>query len=239
VIWHCRFRSLSGLGRLRSLRKLEVAGYPDASLALLCALGGASVDGPPAGSDLPGAAEQPDYSSAAQAGRASGLGPSIQAGRGRVVGPLDALPNLEEVNLFGVHPADRSVAVLWRIPTLRRARLAEPGARSSLSIELTDRCDQRDRAGSGPASTPGVSSNHGLHRSLPPSASAAGQTAGQVVGMQIVIPPGQSLAAATPTYRCLAPRPSGYEMRWRPCWPPAAQAGTPTSPGATTRPTSP
>ena len=53
--------------------------------------------------------------------------------------PLSALPALEEVNLFGVLPADRSVKTLWRIPSLRRARLADYPARRHLSVELPDR----------------------------------------------------------------------------------------------------
>lgn len=181
VIWHCRFRSLSGLGRLRGLRKLEVASYPDVSLAPLCALGRlehlSMVH-------LPAVASLEPLSSLTALRRLTLAALPIWDPASKPVevasfAPLGALPNLEEVNLFGVHPADRSVAVLWRIPTLRRARLAEPGTRRSLSMELTDRCDQGDRgdrAGSGPASTRGVSSNPGVHRSLPPTASAAGQT---------------------------------------------------------------
>jgi hypothetical protein len=140
-IWHCRFRSLSGLGRLRNLRKLEVAGYPDASLDPLRGLGRlehlSMVH-------LPAVTSLEPLSSLGALRRLTlaalpAWNPASRPVEVESLTPLSALPALEEVNLFGVRPADRSVKVLWRIPSLRRARLAEYPERRHLSVELPDR----------------------------------------------------------------------------------------------------
>lgn len=140
-IWHCRFRSLRGLDRLRNLRKLEVAGYPDASLDPLRGLGRLehlSMVHLPAVTSLEPLSCLVALRRLTLAALPAWNPASMPVQVDSLI-PLSALPALEEVNLFGVQPADRSVKVLWRIPSLRRARLAQYPERRHLSVELPDR----------------------------------------------------------------------------------------------------
>jgi hypothetical protein len=140
-IWFCAFRSLSGLGRLQNLRKLEVAGYPESSLDPLRALNRlehlSMVH-------LPGVKSLAPLASLAALRRLTlaalpARDPAAVTMEIPSLAPLHSLPALEEINLFGVRPADRSVKWLWRMPSLRRVRLADYPPRRSLSVELADR----------------------------------------------------------------------------------------------------
>lgn len=140
-IWHCRFRSLSGVGRLTNLRKLEVAGYPDASLDPLRGL--ARLEHLSM-LHLPAVTSLAPLSSLAALRRLTlaalpAWNPASRPVEVESLAPLSSLPALEEVNLFGLNPADRSVKVLWRIPSMRRVRLADYRTRRRLSVDLADR----------------------------------------------------------------------------------------------------
>jgi len=126
-IWHCGFRSLSGLGQLTNLRKLEVCGYPDASLEPLRALNRLqhlSMMHLPAVTSLAPlsclVALRRLTLAALPAHDLASTPVEVES-----LAPLSSLPALEEVNLFGVRPADQSLQVLWGIPTLRRVRLVD------------------------------------------------------------------------------------------------------------------
>lgn len=105
-IWHCGFRSLSGLSRLRNLRKLEVAGYPDASLDPLRPLNRlehlSMVH-------LPGVTNLTPLNCLAALRRLTlaalpAHDPASAPVDVESLAPLGSLPALEEVNLFGVRP---------------------------------------------------------------------------------------------------------------------------------------
>ena len=126
-IWHCSFRSLAPVAGLTGLTRLEVATYPDASLAPLAGL-----------VDL-------EELSIVHLPNVSNLGPLQGLTRlrrldlmtnpswdssGKVttvdsLRPLTALPVLEEVNLFGVVPADRRIDDLLECLALRRAKVSK------------------------------------------------------------------------------------------------------------------
>jgi len=138
---HCRYSSLAGINRLRNLQKLEIVGYPDSSLAplqgLFC-LEHLSIVHLPAVASL---AELSGLTSLRRLTLATlpAWNPDRKPIEVESLDPLGELPALEEVNLFGVKAADRSVKVLWRIPSLRRARLSEYPAGKNLVVELPDR----------------------------------------------------------------------------------------------------
>jgi hypothetical protein len=140
-IWHCGFRCLSGVGLLRNLRKLEVAGYPDPTLEPLRALGRL---------EHLSMVHLPEVTSLEPLSCLSGLrwltlaalpewNPASKPVELESLIPLSSLPALEEVNLLGVELRDRSVRPLWRIPSLRRARLAHYPASRRLTVEPPDR----------------------------------------------------------------------------------------------------
>ncbi len=138
---HCRYCSLTGINRLRNLQKLEIVGYPDASLSPLQGLfrlEHLSIV------HLPGVTSLAPLTGLTSLRRLTlATLPAWDPDRKPVevdsLEPLGTLPALEEVNLFGVRPADGSVKVLWRIPSLRRARLSEYPAGKNLVVELPDR----------------------------------------------------------------------------------------------------
>ena len=140
-ILHCGYDSLAGINRLRNLQKLEIVGYPDPSLAPLQGLfrlEHLSIV------HLPGVTSLEPLSGLTSLRRLTlATLPAWDPDRKPVevdsLEPLGALLALEEVNLFGVRSVDRSVKVLWRIPSLRRARLSEYPAGKNLVVELPDR----------------------------------------------------------------------------------------------------
>jgi hypothetical protein len=140
-ILHCRYRSLWGINRLRNLQKLEIVGYPDPSLSPLQGLfrlEHLSIVHLPAVTSL-----EPLTGLTSLRRLTLATLPAWNPDRKPVevdsLDPLRTLPALEEVNLFGFRPADRSLKVLWRIPSLRRARLSVYPAGKNLVVELPDR----------------------------------------------------------------------------------------------------
>lgn len=138
---HCRYGSLTGISRLRNLQKLEIVGYPDAALTPLQGLfrlEHLSIVHMPAVTSL---APLSGLTSLRRLTLATlpAWDPDRKPIEVESLEPLKSLPALEEVNLFGVKPCDGSVKVLWRIPSLRRARLSEYPAGKNLVVELPDR----------------------------------------------------------------------------------------------------
>ena len=137
---HCRYASLAGINRLRNLQKLEIVGYPDPSLAPLQGLfrlEHVSIVHLPAVTSLAPLCGLTSLRRLTLAALPA-WNPDRRPVEVDSLEPLAELPALEEVNLFGVRPADQSVKVLWRIPSLRRARLSEYPAGKNLVIELPD-----------------------------------------------------------------------------------------------------
>lgn len=117
-IYQRRFRFVAGGCRLENLRKLEIVGYPDASL------------------DPLGDLIRLEHLSILHLPAWRRGSKPIRFGS---LSPLSALPVLEEVNLFGLELTDRFVTTLAAsIPTLRRARLADYRTRRHLSLDRTD-----------------------------------------------------------------------------------------------------
>lgn len=140
-ILHCHYCSLAGINRLRNLQKLEIVGYPDPSLLPLQGLfrlEHLSIVHLPAVTSL---APLSGLTSLRRLTLSAlpAWNPDRKPIQVDSLEPLGDLPALEEVNLFGVKSADRSVKVLWRIPSLRRARLSEYPAGKNLVVELPDR----------------------------------------------------------------------------------------------------
>ena len=140
-ILHCGYGSLTGINRLRNLKKLEIVGYPDTSLSPLQGLfrlEHLSVVHLPAVTSL-----EPLCCLTSLRRLTLATLPAWNPDRKPLevdsLDPLAKLPALEEVNLFGVKPADRSLRVLWSIPSLRRARVSEYPAGKNLVVELPDR----------------------------------------------------------------------------------------------------
>jgi hypothetical protein len=126
-IWHCRYRTLAPLASLVNLRTLEIASYPDATLDPLCGLTQLEelriVHLPQVGDLSPLAALRrlrclelatlPSWDASGKVTEVCSLA------------PLTALPVLEEINLFGVRPADRRVDDLLHCQALRRAAISK------------------------------------------------------------------------------------------------------------------
>jgi len=125
--WDCRYRSLSGLARLRNLQVLEIFGFPDVNLNVLGEL-----------RDLRylRILHLPKVNDLAPLGglsRLESLGletlPSWDpSGKVQVVESLDPigrLPALRHIQLFGVRPLDKSLAPLERCATLVSGRFSK------------------------------------------------------------------------------------------------------------------
>lgn len=126
-VWHCKYRTLAPLAALVNLRALSIATYPDASLELLAsleALEELEIMHLPAIRDL-------DPLSALKGLRRLRLAtlPSWDSS-GKVtevvsLAPIAELPVLEELELFGVVPPDRTVDDLLTSVSLRRVQLSK------------------------------------------------------------------------------------------------------------------
>ena len=126
-VWFCKYRTLAPVGDLINLRTLVVAGYPDVDLVPLASLHRLEylriLDLPRIGDLTP--------LSGLQELRTLRLGtlPSWDSSH-RVtevasLAPVTRLPKLEHLELFGVCPADRSLADLEAAPQLRSVRVSQ------------------------------------------------------------------------------------------------------------------
>jgi len=123
-VWHCKYRTLAALAKLKNLRGLEVATYPDESLdpvGELTKLGYLRI------------LHLPKVTKLGPLGRLTALVtlrldtlPSWDASRKRTVveslAALGLLKNLQHIELFGVVPADGSLRPLEDCTALATAR---------------------------------------------------------------------------------------------------------------------
>jgi hypothetical protein len=123
-IWHCKYRSVDPVRRLRKLRKLVICPLPDGTLDFLSSLKELrqlTIQHLPKVRDL---------SPLATLRRLETLGLSTLASwdaSGRVVevrslAPIADLPRLKYLTLFGIVPKTRSLRALERCDTLLAAR---------------------------------------------------------------------------------------------------------------------
>jgi hypothetical protein len=126
-VWHCKYRSLHDLARFSNLIELEVATYPDDSfepIAGLVRLERLRVLHMPKITNLEPLATLTRLRHLSletlPSWDASGKVTEV-----RSLEPLTHLPDLEDVELFGVVPPSRSVDDLLGIPNLRQARVSK------------------------------------------------------------------------------------------------------------------
>src|SRR5512143_2963022 len=126
-VWHCRYKTLRPLATLSHLETLVIATYPDDSLETVGALRHlrylSILHLPKVQELLPlGGLEHLETLSLATL-------PSWDASRRKQIvsslEPLVQLPHLRHLELFGVVPADRSLAVLQSCPALESARFSK------------------------------------------------------------------------------------------------------------------
>jgi hypothetical protein len=126
-IWHCKYSTLDAVSQFRHLRTLSVAGFPDASLDAIGSL-----------DDLEWLSilHLPKVTSLAPLGRLSQLRclslsttPGWDGSNKRTtvdsLQPIAELPALENLELFGVVPTDRSLAALEHASRLRSVRVSK------------------------------------------------------------------------------------------------------------------
>jgi hypothetical protein len=126
-IWHCRYKSLSGIGILDHLRTLVIASYPDKDLEILKPLINLeylSILHFPHVTDLSPLTALQNLHTLALATLPS-WDPS-----GRVISveslePISTLPRLRYLQLFGVRPKDKSLLPLHNVNSLLTARFTK------------------------------------------------------------------------------------------------------------------
>ena len=137
-IWHCKFRSLDGLGELSSLQTLVIATFPGESFEPISALDGLrylSVLHFPRGTDL-----TPLSKLAALETLSLRSLPSWDAS-GKVLEvaslrPLASLARLRHVELLGVRPRAHGLDPLTSLPVLESARISQfPAAETAAFFE--------------------------------------------------------------------------------------------------------
>jgi hypothetical protein len=124
-LWHCKYRSLSGLATLTGLEGLAIATWPDDSLSTLAGLKHLrylSIVHLPKVSDLGPLRELESLESLALATLPS-WDSSSRRTEVESLGPLASLHQLRHVELLGVVPADKSLEPLVNLSSLQTARL--------------------------------------------------------------------------------------------------------------------
>ena len=126
-VWHCKYRSLEGLGEYVNMQVLVVASYPDASLEPVSGLKALRYLGVlhlPEVNDLSPLAANASLETL----RLATLPSWDSSGRTTTVEslePLTALPALRHLELLGIVPSDSSLAPLERCSSLRSVRLSK------------------------------------------------------------------------------------------------------------------
>lgn len=126
-VWHCSYITLAPLAAMTGLLRLEIATYPDDSLSPLTGLSRLeelSIVHLPNVTDLSPLQELKQLRRL-QLMTLPSWDASGQVTTVRSLQPLTTLPLLEEVNLFGVVPADPVVDDLLACVALRRARVSK------------------------------------------------------------------------------------------------------------------
>jgi hypothetical protein len=142
-IWHCSYRSLAPVADLTGLTRLEIATYPDASLSALAGfvrLEELSI------LHLPNVTDLSPLQGLSRLRRLDLMTNPSWDSSGKVttvdsLRPLTTLPLLEEVNLFGIVPADPVIDDLLECRALRRAKVSRypPAEVERLRSAMADR----------------------------------------------------------------------------------------------------
>lgn len=125
-IWHCKYKTLEKVADFRNVRELVIAGLPDSNLAMLGGLESIEylsiVHLPKVGSLEPlsglkkletlSLATNPSWDS-------SGRRQQIES-----LTPISKLPILAHLEIFGICPAERSLAALFGCKQLETARFS-------------------------------------------------------------------------------------------------------------------
>lgn len=126
-VWHCKYRTLAPLSELLNLRTLTIAMFPDDSLELLTplqALEALEITHLPAVTELAPLAALKSLRRLHLA-TSPGWDSSGKVTEVASLAPICELSALEELELFGVVPPDRSVDDLLRSTSLRRVKLSK------------------------------------------------------------------------------------------------------------------
>lgn len=126
-VWFCNYRTLSPLALLANLQTLVIAGYPDSDFDAIASLAKLQY------LSILDFAKVTDLTPLGQLTELRTLrlhSPPSWDSSGRVIevdslAPIALLPRLEHLELFGVRPADQSLAALELAPNLRTVRVSK------------------------------------------------------------------------------------------------------------------
>jgi hypothetical protein len=126
-VWNCKYKSLQALAELQNLEELEIASFPDKSLEILAPLRKLRylrILHLPKVSELEALSGLTNIDSLSLS-----TSPSWDsAGKCTIVDslkPLEKIVTLKHLELFGVRPEDRSLAVLEQCKSLYSARFSQ------------------------------------------------------------------------------------------------------------------
>jgi hypothetical protein len=127
LIWHCRYRSLAPVAAMKNLEELVIGMLPDASLEFLgdlTRLRYLRIQHMPKVTDLAALAQLSNIEVLSLS-----TTPGWDSQRKRTIvdslGPISRLPNLKQLELFGVCPATLSLLELQRCSGLQSARFSQ------------------------------------------------------------------------------------------------------------------
>lgn len=126
-VWFCKYRSMASLSAFENLRTLVVAGYPDADFAALATLTRLEYLRV---MDFPHITDLSPLAGLTSLRTLRLASPPSWDSSGRVIEveslePLAALPHLAHLELFGVRPAQRSLAPLETATALKTVRVSK------------------------------------------------------------------------------------------------------------------
>jgi hypothetical protein len=126
-VWHCKYKSLQALAGFINLEELVIATFPDKSLDMLISLGNLrylSIIHMPKVTKLDALSELKNVESLSLA-----TSPAWDAsGKCTIISslePLTIMKSLKHLELLGVCPADKSLAILEQCKNLQSARFSQ------------------------------------------------------------------------------------------------------------------